>query len=71
MPDLMSADTSRPHPVMLNPARHLIAVGTIRHRGSRTVTVRATTAGVTGTITSRCPVCRRPFEGCTCTGGAR
>lgn len=53
------------------PDRHLIAVGTIRHRGSRTITVRATTAGVTGTITSRCPVCRRPFEGCTCTGGAR
>ncbi|MET9479855.1 hypothetical protein [Streptomyces sp. NPDC006638] len=33
------------------PDRRLIAVGTITRRGGRTTTVRATTAGVTGTIT--------------------
>ncbi|WP_431772205.1 hypothetical protein [Streptomyces cucumeris] len=31
------------------PDRRLIAVGTIRHHGGRTITVRATEAGVTGT----------------------
>ena len=50
------------------PARRLIAVGSIRHLGFRTITVRATEAGVTGTITSRCPVCKGTFETCTCTG---
>jgi len=50
------------------PARRLIAVGTIRHHGNRTITVRATLAGVTGTIASRCPVCKGTFETCTCTG---
>ncbi|MFD6474409.1 hypothetical protein ACFWEH_13025 [Streptomyces anulatus] len=39
------------------PARRLIAVGTISRHGGRTTTVRATEAGVTGSI--------RP------TGGAR
>ncbi|THA31770.1 hypothetical protein E6R18_15670 [Streptomyces sp. A1277] len=52
------------------PARRLVAVGTHRHLGGRTITVRATETGVTGTITSRCPNCRRTFEDCTC-GGAR
>ncbi|MYS34906.1 MULTISPECIES: hypothetical protein [unclassified Streptomyces] len=50
--------------------RRLVAVGTVRHHGGRTITVRATEAGVTGTINSRCPKCRRTFEDCTC-GGAR
>ncbi|MEU9793806.1 hypothetical protein AB0E27_24795 [Streptomyces sparsogenes] len=31
------------------PTRRVIAVGTIRRTGGRTITVRATTAGVTGT----------------------
>ncbi|MFJ7523926.1 hypothetical protein ACIQ1S_03275 [Streptomyces griseus] len=53
------------------PARRLIAVGTISRNGGRTTTVRATEAGVTGTITNRCPRCRRSLEACTCTGGAR
>ncbi|WP_187284174.1 hypothetical protein [Streptomyces sp. adm13(2018)] len=35
------------------PPRRLIAVGTIRHHGGRTITVRATEAGVTGTISAR------------------
>ncbi|MGW0938853.1 hypothetical protein [Streptomyces sp. NPDC002666] len=48
MPNLMSADTSRPCPV--TPRRRLIAVGTVRHRGGRTTTMRATKAGVTGSI---------------------
>lgn len=39
------------------PQRRLVAVGTVRRHGGRTTTVRATEAGVTGTI--------RP------TGGAR
>ncbi|WP_308460776.1 MULTISPECIES: hypothetical protein [unclassified Streptomyces] len=50
------------------PDRRLIAVGTIRHLNGRTITVRATETGVTGTINRRCPVCRRTFEDCTCTG---
>ncbi|MET9702294.1 hypothetical protein [Streptomyces griseus] len=53
------------------PQRRLVAVGTISRNGGRTTTVRATEAGVTGTITSRCPRCRRTLEACTCTGGAR
>ncbi|MFJ5893807.1 hypothetical protein [Streptomyces californicus] len=53
------------------PQRRLVAVGTISRRGGRTTTVRATTAGVTGTITSLCPTCRLIFEACTCTGGVR
>lgn len=32
--------------------RRLLAVGITRHRGSRTITVRATSVGVTGTITT-------------------
>lgn len=32
------------------PGRRLIAVGTVRHQGGRTTTVRATEAGVTGSI---------------------
>ncbi|MBD3931957.1 hypothetical protein IF129_10355 [Streptomyces chumphonensis] len=34
-----------------SPARRLVAVGTIRRHGGRTLTVRATQAGATGTIT--------------------
>lgn len=34
----------------VSPDRRLIAVGTTRHHGGRTITVRATEAGVTGTI---------------------
>lgn len=33
-----------------NPTRRLVAVGTITRRGGRTITVRATPAGVIGTI---------------------
>ncbi|MFJ1782579.1 hypothetical protein ACIOKA_38370 [Streptomyces anulatus] len=53
------------------PDRRLIAVGTISRHDGRTTTVRATEAGVTGTITSTCTTCRLIFEACTCTGGAR
>ncbi|MDJ0461579.1 hypothetical protein [Streptomyces sp. H27-C3] len=49
---VVSADTTPP-----NPARRLVAVGTIRRHDGRTTTVRATETGVTGSI--------RP------TGGAR
>ncbi|MFF2525922.1 hypothetical protein [Streptomyces liangshanensis] len=60
------------------PARRLIAVGTITRRGGRTTTVRATPAGVTGTIApaparaqdDRCPLCE--MWRCVCppwTGG--
>lgn len=34
-----------------SPDRRLIAVGIVRRRAGRTTTVRATTAGVTGSIT--------------------
>ncbi|MFH8369170.1 hypothetical protein [Streptomyces sp. NPDC018031] len=46
------ADTAMParHGAPPPADRRLIAVGTIRHRGGRTITVRATPAGVTGTI---------------------
>lgn len=47
MPNLMSHDTTRP-----TPPRRLIAVGIIRRSYGRTTTVRATPAGVTGSITS-------------------
>ncbi|MBI0294481.1 hypothetical protein JBE04_08295 [Streptomyces sp. PRKS01-29] len=36
-------------PASSPPERRLIAVGTIRRPGGRTITVRATAAGVTGT----------------------
>ena len=55
MPNLMSSDTTRQHPVL--PDRRPIAVGVIRRHAGRTTTVRVTEAGVTGSI--------RP------TGGAR
>lgn len=42
---VVSVDTTAAHP-----PRRLIAVGIIRHHGGRTITVRATEAGVTGTI---------------------
>ncbi|MGW3213117.1 hypothetical protein ACWDBC_12810 [Streptomyces parvus] len=57
MPNLMSVDTTRPNPVTPEPGRRIVAVGTISRQSGRTTTVRATEAGVTGTI--------RP------TGGAR
>ncbi|MFE9853574.1 MULTISPECIES: hypothetical protein [Streptomyces] len=53
------------------PDRRVIAVGTIRRTVGRTVSTVRTADGVTGTITRRCPVCRCPFEECTCTGGAQ
>ncbi|MCY0921857.1 MULTISPECIES: hypothetical protein [unclassified Streptomyces] len=48
MPDT-ATPTPTPEP---RPGRHLAAVGIIRHTGGRTLTLRATPAGVTGTITS-------------------
>ncbi|MGW6743757.1 hypothetical protein ACWGDX_24065 [Streptomyces sp. NPDC055025] len=44
----MPARTAAPPP---QPDRRLIAVGTITRRDGRTTTVRATPAGVTGSIT--------------------
>ncbi|MDH2392340.1 hypothetical protein QCN29_26895 [Streptomyces sp. HNM0663] len=38
------------HPSAPPPQRRLVAVGCIRRCGGRTTTVRATPAGVTGTI---------------------
>ncbi|MCX4780079.1 hypothetical protein [Streptomyces sp. NBC_01264] len=43
--------TARAHEHAPTPERRLVAVGTVRHLGGRTITVRATQAGVTGTIT--------------------
>ncbi|GAA3727513.1 hypothetical protein [Streptomyces tremellae] len=68
------------HARLSNVERRLVAVGSIRRRAGRTLTVRATAAGVTGTITptahgpqaDACPLCG-DWE-CTCTpwtGGAR
>ena len=48
MPNLMSTRTT---PV--GPPRRLIAVGIIRRHEGRTITVRATEAGVTGTSSTR------------------
>ncbi|MEV4936322.1 hypothetical protein [Streptomyces zaomyceticus] len=48
MPNLMRAVTT-PAP----PPRRLIAVGITRRHDGRTITVRATEAGATGTITPR------------------
>ncbi|WP_411140268.1 hypothetical protein [Streptomyces sp. x-80] len=42
--------TQTPPPSTLAP-RRLIAAGTTRHHAGRTITVRATAVGVTGTIT--------------------
>ncbi|WP_406462992.1 hypothetical protein OHB07_16250 [Streptomyces sp. NBC_00111] len=50
------------------PDRRPIAVGIIGRIAGRTVTIIRTADGATGTITSRCPVCRRILEGCICTG---
>lgn len=52
-----------------SPDRRLIAVGTITRRGGRTLTVRATPAGVTGTIRANdaCPLCGRWSCTGTCT----
>lgn len=49
MPEINALTSAQgwPHP----PARRLIAVGSITRRGGRTITVRATEAGVTGSIT--------------------
>ncbi|MCY0961549.1 hypothetical protein [Streptomyces sp. H27-H5] len=48
MPNL----TARAHEHAPTPGRRLIAVGTIRRLDGRTLTVRATAAGVTGSITT-------------------
>ncbi|MGW6243842.1 hypothetical protein [Streptomyces roseolus] len=42
-----------------SPNRRLVAFGTIRHHGGRTITVRATEAGVTGTISTHSTGVRR------------
>ncbi|WP_432091806.1 hypothetical protein [Streptomyces sp. NRRL F-5630] len=42
---------SVPPGAQVSPARRIVAVGITRHRDGRTLTVRATTAGVTGIIT--------------------
>lgn len=54
MPNLMPTGTT---PVPL--PRRLIAVGIIRRHDDRTITVRATEAGVTGTISTRYAGVRR------------
>ncbi|MER6431571.1 hypothetical protein ABT272_28150 [Streptomyces sp900105245] len=41
---------SAPSCAQVSPARRLIAAGYIRRSGGRTITVRATAVGVTGTI---------------------
>lgn len=41
---------SAPTSAQVSPARRLIAAGFIRHLAGRTISVRATEAGVTGTI---------------------
>ncbi|MGJ7877882.1 hypothetical protein [Streptomyces rochei] len=48
MPNVMSADQTRPTP--LCPSRRLIAAGIVRRTPGRTLTVRVTAAGVTGSI---------------------
>ncbi|MFH9728329.1 hypothetical protein ACH4M4_36025 [Streptomyces sp. NPDC017254] len=47
-PSVVTARTT-----LASPDRRLIAVGTTRRHDGRTITVRATEAGVTGTITAR------------------
>ncbi len=48
-------DHSMPAPVRgIAPTRRLIAAGIIRRFADRTLTVRVTEAGVTGTITPAC-----------------
>ncbi|WP_327268788.1 hypothetical protein OG233_14020 [Streptomyces sp. NBC_01218] len=52
------------------PDRRILAVGILsRTAAGRTILTVRTADGTTGTITSRCPDCRCPFEECTCTGG--
>lgn len=48
MPNVMSADQPRPTP--LCSSRRLVAAGIIRRSPGRTLTVRVTAAGVTGSI---------------------
>ncbi|WP_326592806.1 hypothetical protein [Streptomyces brevispora] len=56
-------------PASSPPDRRLIAVGILGRTAGRTVLTIRTADGVTGTVTSRCPNCRRTFEDCTCPGG--
>lgn len=49
--------------------RRPIAVGIIGRAAGRTVTIIRTADGVTGTIASGCPLCRRTV-GCECTAPA-
>ncbi|WP_405799313.1 hypothetical protein [Streptomyces sp. NBC_01506] len=51
MPNRIATATRESHPTAPPPDRRLIAVGTITRRDGRTTTVRATPAGVTGSIT--------------------
>ncbi|MFD8797230.1 hypothetical protein [Streptomyces atroolivaceus] len=48
------------------PDRRPIAVGIIGRTAGRTVTIIRTADGVTGTVASGCPICRR-MVGCICT----
>lgn len=52
MADLMASGMPPGTPRTSHPDRRLVVVGTIRRHGGRTITVRATMAGVTGTITT-------------------
>ncbi|MFJ8446855.1 hypothetical protein [[Kitasatospora] papulosa] len=49
--------------------RRPIAVGIIGRTAGRTVTIIRTADGITGTIASGCPLCRRTV-GCECTAPA-
>ncbi|WP_405710048.1 hypothetical protein OG264_16005 [Streptomyces xanthophaeus] len=49
-------DTATPDPTPApRPTRELIAAGTRRRQGGRILTLRATAAGVTGTLTPAVP----------------
>ncbi|MFJ3706617.1 MULTISPECIES: hypothetical protein [unclassified Streptomyces] len=50
------------------PDRRPIAVGIIGRTAGRTVTIIRTADGITGAISSRCPVCKGTVETCSCTG---
>ncbi|AEW94623.1 MULTISPECIES: hypothetical protein [Streptomycetaceae] len=64
MPDRIDHPTPRPS------TRRLAAVGTTKHTAARTITLRATAAGVTGRITAGpgeiCDLCGRPYFGNRC-----
>ncbi|MFD9651775.1 hypothetical protein [Streptomyces mirabilis] len=49
----MAETVRRARPERAAPGRHLVAAGIIRRTPDRTITVRVTTAGVTGVITKQ------------------